>query len=83
MHALEEKFCFASVEVSADMFAFVALYKRILDLECQATKREHALLEFYRKLRVVSSVAFSALLGAFAKAKKVRKCREELDDAGE
>lgn len=47
------------------------------------TKRNLAPVEMERQLMVASSAALSAQNSALAKAKKVRKCREKLEDAEE
>lgn len=83
MGALLEKCRFGSKEVPADILTVFALADQGLSLERQVTKRKQARAEGERKLQVANSAVPSAHHNAFVEVKKVRKCREELEDADE
>lgn len=81
MRDLQEKYCSACLENSADMVAVVALAERCLDIECQMMKREQALLKVERKLRAASSAALWTQRSILAKMEEACKCRDDKADA--
>lgn len=60
MRALQDKCRSKSVQILADMSAVIALAKRCLCLERQATNRKQVLREMERKCQVANSTAISA-----------------------
>lgn len=72
--------CFSTgVEDHAEILAVVTMAERSLVLERHVTKPEQVLVEVEQKLQVASSAALAAQHRAQAKAKKARKCCEELE----
>lgn len=83
MRVLQKKCLSRTVEVFADVLAAIALCKQSLDLKCRVLEQGQRLAEDDRKLELPSSAEFSAQHSASAKAEKVCKCCEELEDAEE
>lgn len=81
--ALQKKCHIAIVEAPSDMLVDIVLAKRSLDLSCQVSKREQALVKVEQKFEGASSTASEAQYSAPAVVGDVYKCRGQLEDEEE